>query len=165
MSMISKLTSSDTSKSGKRQALSPFDEMDRYFDTLFQRGWMRPFSWDMPKLSEFYSGQGMLTPKVDVIDREKDILVRAEVPGVDKDKLDVTVSDNAITIKGTVTHEEKEEQGDYYRRETSFGEFVRTVALPAKVDNEHVQAKYKDGILEVVVQKTQQTQRRTIKVE
>ena len=139
--------------------------MDRYFDTMFNRGWLRPWQLDWPKFSEYPNLQGTFTPKVDVVDREKDVLVRAEIPGIDKDKLDVTVTENTITLKGSVEREEKEEKSDYYRRETSYGEFVRTIGLPSKVDNEHVKATYKDGMLEVVIPKVEQSQQRTIKVE
>jgi len=168
MSMMSKLTSSDTggkAVSKAERALSPFEEMDRYFDSMFRRGWLRPMQWDWPKISEFANLQGTFTPKVDVIDRDKDVFVRAEIPGIEKDKLDVSVTDNTLTLKGSLEREEKQEKGDYYRRETSYGEFVRTIGLPSKVDNEHVKASYKDGILEVTIPKVEQSQHRTIKIE
>jgi hypothetical protein len=73
-------------------------------------------------------------PSVDVIDRDNEILVRAEIPGVDKKDLDVSVTEDSVCIKGSVQHEEEEEKGEYYRRETSSGSFARTMILPSEVD-------------------------------
>ena len=89
----------------------------------------------------------------------------AEVPGVEKDDLDVSVSDNSVTIKGETKREEKEENADYYRCEISRGSFARTVLLPSDVDTGKTKAKFKDGILELTLPKIKKTKRRTIKID
>jgi HSP20 family protein len=146
------------------RALSPFDEMDRMFDNFFRHGWMRPWRMELPTFPEFRALEGKL-PKVDVVDREADVLVRAELPGVDRKDVDVSVTDNTVTVKGSTRHEEKEERGDYYRREISSGSFSRTVALPAEVDGSKAKAEFKDGILELVLPKVEKSKRHSVKVE
>jgi len=145
------------------RTLTPFEEIDRYFENLFPRGWLRPSRWEWP--TEVAAPFGGKLPKVDVVDREKEVLVRAEVPGVEKDKLEISVTETSVTIKGTAHHEEKEEKGEYYRCETTHGEFARTVALPAEVDSEHTKAKYKDGVLEITLPKVKKAHRHTVDIE
>jgi HSP20 family protein len=104
-------------------------------------------------------------PSVDVIDRDNEILVRAEIPGVDKKDLDVSVTEDSVCIKGSVQHEEEEEKGEYYRRETSSGSFARTMALPGEVDATKVKTKFKDGVLEMTLPKVKQSKRLKISLD
>ena len=91
--------------------------------------------------------------------------MKAEVPGIKKEDIEVSVTDNTITIKGSTRREEKEEKGEYYRCEISRGSFARTVALPDNVDSSKVKATFKEGVLEVVMPKVEKSKRRTIAVE
>ena len=147
------------------RALTPFEEMDRFFDNIFTRGWMRPFSLERPRWGEMMSAFEERMPKVDVIDREEEVVVRAEVPGVNKDDLDVSVSDNTVTIRGETRHEEKEEKGDYYRSEMSRGSFARTVLLPSNVNADEAKAKFSDGVLELTLPKVEKAKKRTVKID
>ena len=147
------------------RALGPVEDLERRFDNFFRRSFMRPSQWDWPSWSELTAPLEEKLPRVDVIDREEEIVVRAEVPGVDKDNLEVTLSDNTMTLKGSTRHEEKEEKGNYYRCEISQGSFARTVALPAEVDGAKAKARFQDGLLEVTLPKVTPAQRHTIKVE
>ena len=147
------------------RALTPFEEMDRILNRLMGGNWMRPFAWDRPLWRDVMEPVEWNLPRMDVIDRDEDILVRAEVPGVDKKDLEVTLADNMLTIKGSASREEKEEKGDYYRCETAQGAFLRTVAIPAKVDTSKVAASLKDGILEIKLPKLEASKRRSIKVD
>lgn len=151
-------------KAAPARALSPFDEMDRMFEGFFPRGWMRPARWEWPVWSELPAFEGRM-PRVDVLDREAEILVRAELPGVQKKDLDVSLTDNTVTIRATTEHEEKEQEGDYYRREISRGAFTRTVTLPSEVDESKAKASFKDGILELTLPKMERAKRRTLQVE
>jgi HSP20 family protein len=146
------------------RALSPFDEMDRMFDSFFPRGWLRPLRWEWPSLGEMTPFEGKI-PKVDVIDRDDEVLVRAEIPGVDKKDLDISMTENTVTIKGSTRREEKEEKGNYYRCEISSGAFTRTVALPGDVNADKAKATFKDGMLELNIPKVEKSKRRTIKVD
>jgi HSP20 family protein len=144
-------------------ALGPFEEMERMFESFFPRGWMRPFEWpSWGRLPAPFEGR---MPRVDVIDREHEVVVRAEVPGVDKKDLEVSLGDNVVTIKGSTRREETEEKGDFHRREISSGSFARTVALPAEVDTGKSRASFKDGVLELVLPKAERAKRRSITID
>jgi HSP20 family protein len=146
------------------RALTPFDEMDRMMNRYFRRGWMRPWRFEWPSFSEMELPE-LKVPSVDVVDRENEVVVKAEVPGVDKKDLDISVGEDSVTIKGETRHEEKEEKGDYYRREISSGSFSRTVPLPATVDGSKAKANFQDGVLELTIPKVEKAKRHSIKVE
>lgn len=142
-------------------AVSPLEEMDRMFERFMPRGWMRPFRWGWPELTPFEAR----VPRVDVIDRDNDLLLRAEIPGVDKKDLEISVADDSVTIKGATHYEEKEEKEEYFRREITHGAFARTVALPATVDAEKAKAEFSEGILELTLPKVERAKRRKIPIE
>jgi len=146
-------------------AMSPFEEMERMMETFFPRGWMRPFLWERPFMSDLARPFEGKLPRVDVIDRDEEVLVRAEVPGVDKKDLEISVSENTVTINGKTSHELKEEKGNYYRCEVSSGAFTRTVALPNDVDAGKAKTTFKDGILELTLPKVTKSKRHTIKLD
>ena len=152
-------------KAEPKRALSPFEEMDRLFEDYFSRGWMRPFRWEWPSLGEMAKPFEGKMPKVDVIERDDEVIVKAELPGVDKKDLDVSVTENSVTIKGTTRHEEKEEKGDFYRCEISRGAYARTVALPSYVDADKAKASFKDGVLELKLPKVEKSKRRSIEIK
>ena len=141
--------------------ISPLESMDRMFDDFFGRGWLRPFRRDWLAFPEL----DISMPKVDVIDRDEEVVVRAEVPAVKKEDIEVSISGNTVTIKGETKHEEKEKTGDYYRSEISRGAFSRMVSLPAEVDESKARASLKDGVLELTLPKVEKARRRTIKVD
>ena len=155
----------EVQKAKSEQAMSPFEEMERMFDDYFSRGWLHPFRFErpsFPRASLPFEGK---TPNVDVIERENEIVVKAELPGVDKEDLDISVTQNSVTIKGTTSHEEKEEKGDYHRCEISRGAYTRTVGLPSYVDADKAKATFKDGILELTLPKVEKSKRRTVEVK
>jgi HSP20 family protein len=143
----------------------PFEEMDRMLERFMGRSlmreWMRPRWWPFETALE---GAGL--PRVDVIDREDEVRIRAEMPGVKKEDLDVSLSENAVTLRGQIKeeHEEKEDEY-YYYKETGHGEFLRTIDLPAAVDASKAKATYKEGVLDLVLPKVEAAKRQTIKIE
>lgn len=147
------------------RVLAPFDEMDRLFDRMMPSNWLRPMRWEWPAWAEHLTPFEGKTPRVDIIDRESELVIRAELPGVNKDDLDVSMSDNSVTIRGSTKKEETEEKGEYYRREMSYGEFSRTVALPSEVDRAKAKAKFKDGVLELTLPKAETAKRNSIRIE
>ncbi len=146
------------------RALSPFEEMDRMFDQFLRRGWMRPWRFEWPSFPELAMPE-LRIPKVDVVDRESEVVVRAEVPGVEKKDLDISIGEASVTIKGETRREEKEEKGEYYRCEISRGAFSRTVALPADVDGTKAKASFKEGMLELTIPKLEKAKRHSVKVD
>lgn len=140
-----------------------FQELEKRLEEAFSDGWRFPSRWEMPDWSRFARLKDM-TPKVDVIDRVDDILVRADVPGVKRENLDVTLTDNTITIKGKTSEQKKEEKGDYFRSETMKGAFTRTLYLPSDVDGNRAESSFENGVLEVVVPKLEKARRIQVKV-
>jgi HSP20 family protein len=147
--------------------MNPFEAMDRLFESYFPRGWMRPFHIEWPSFPELPVPFEGKAPHVDIIDRKNQIVVKAALPGVDKKDIDVSVTKNSVTIKGSTSHEEKEEKEDYYRSEISRGSYCRSMMLPAEVDESKAKAKFKDGILELTLPKLKAGKegRRSVKVE
>ena len=141
----------------------PFIDMDDVFKHMvarpFSRGWVSPLRMEWP----FHGFEN--TPRVDVIDRDHEVLIRAEVPGVERDDLEISLTGNTVTFRGHAQTETEEEKGAYHHRETRRGEFSRTVTLPADVDDSAAKAKYKDGIVELTLPKLEATQRRRIEIE
>jgi HSP20 family protein len=154
----------EVKKGGAMQALNPFADMERAFER-FMSGWMRPLAWERPLWRDMMGPFQGRMPSIDVIDRDEDFLVRAEVPGVDKKELEVSLADNMLTVKGKVQHEQKEERPDYYRCEITQGAFSRTVLIPGKFDASKVEASLKDGVLEVTLPKVEVSKRRAIKID
>ena len=147
------------------RAMSPFDEMERLFEQFMGGGWMRPFGRENPLWSEMARAMDIRVPSVDVIDREEEVVVRAEIPGVEKENLEVSLSEDRLTIKGTARQEKEEkEEGEYTRREMSRGSFTRVVTLPANVDGENAKASFKDGVLEMTLPKLKPSKRTRINV-
>ncbi len=160
-----KTAKQDIKKVDPSKSVSPFEEMERMFDNYFSRGWLRPFHFDWPSFPKAVAPFEGKTPSVDVIDRDSEIVVKAELPGVDKKDLDISVTRNTVTIKGTTSHEEKEEKGNYYRCEMSRGSYSRTLTLPAEVDETKSKAKFKDGVLELTLPKVNQSKRHSVKID
>jgi HSP20 family protein len=103
-------------------------------------------------------------PKLDVIDRDDLVVVRAEVPGVPKNQLEVEASDVYVTIKGNVQHDEEREDEHYRIAETSRGAFERTVHLPSEVDSTKARATFKDGVVEVTLPKLDRSRPHQLKL-
>ncbi|OPY64912.1 MAG: Spore protein SP21 [Syntrophorhabdaceae bacterium PtaU1.Bin034] len=121
-------------------------EMDRLMEDFFDGFRTLPFG----RRSDTFM------PHVDVVDTEKEIKVSAELPGMDEGDIDVSLTGEALVIKGE-KKEEKEEKGkDYYRSERSYGSFSRTIPLPVEVDTNKATATFKKGVLTVSLPKTRQ---------
>jgi HSP20 family protein len=161
-----------TGKESSGTALStlrPVADMERMFermyDRFFGRGWPALTRWqNTPFLGSLFEEAELRLPSLDVIDRDNEILVRAEVPGIEKKDLDISLTDNLLTIKGQSSSEKKEEKGDYHRHEISSSSFARSVTLPGAVDSSKATAALKDGILEITLPKLESSRRRNITV-
>lgn len=104
-------------------------------------------------------------PAVDIIEREKEFLVRAELPGLEAKDVKVELRDGTLTISGERKEEHESENGHYRRVERSHGRFYRSFVLPQAVDAEKVEAKSKDGILEIVLPKSEKALPKRIPVK
>lgn len=134
-------------------------EVDRLFDDFF-RGWPTPWAsgWPAP-------GPEAFCPAVDLRETAEEYVVTAQVPGFSKEKLDVTVAEDSVTIKGE--REEAAEHGKegYYFRESSGGSFQRVIPLPGAVLPDKATARLEDGVLTLSLPKARPTQARGVKIE
>ncbi|MDP2246725.1 MAG: Hsp20/alpha crystallin family protein [Nitrosomonadales bacterium] len=150
-------------------SLHPIAEMEHIFDRMMERlsGWRKPATarWsDFPQITDWFEGNGQRMPSLDLIDRANEIFVRAEVPGVDKKNVEVTMTDDLLTIRGNSSSETKEEKGDYHRHEISQSSFTRSILLPGSVDTSKASATLKDGVLEINLPKLESSKKRNIKI-
>jgi len=164
-SSLAKKSQTEVSSPHISRGLNLFDEMEKMFENFSTKGWLRPFHWDTPALADSMVPFETTMPSVDVVDRDNEILVKANLPGVEKKDIDISLTKNSVTIKGKTSHEEKEERGDYYRCEISKGSYMRTIGLPADVDEKKAKAKFKDGVLELTLPKLEVAERHSIKID
>lgn len=135
-----------------------FDEFDNLFDNFLSQRWPRLLDWNYPNTL------GKEFPKIDIIDHDNDVEVQAELPGVNKEDLDVSITNQSITIR-TSTKKEEKQQGKYFRREITRGEFQRTLSLPDNIDSEKAKASFKNGLLKLTIPKTEKSKRKRIEIK
>lgn len=110
--------------------------------------------------------QGIWAPAVDVVETKEEYKVKVDLPGLLKEDIDISLTDNILTIKGE--RKDLKEEGDsvtYYKKEISYGAFQRQISLANTVDSENIKASYIDGVLEVKVPKTEKAKSRKINIE
>jgi len=103
-------------------------------------------------------------PLVDIYDKEKALVIKAELPGVEKKDISIDVSDRILTLKGERSHNREFKGERYYRKERTFGEFSRSFRLPADIDPDKIKADYKDGILRIEIPKPEEQKPKQITV-
>lgn len=130
------------------------------FDDFFDRFFSEPVS----SIPELFSERSWY-PNVDVSEGKRDIIVRAEIPGVDKEGIDLSLDGRLLTICGEKKQEKEESDEHYHRVESSFGFYKRTIELPADVDESKVDARYKNGVLKIKLKKVKETGTRKIKIK
>jgi HSP20 family protein len=104
-------------------------------------------------------------PAFDVSETDNELTIKADVPGMDKEDLNITVSDGILTIKGEKKHEKKEENKHYHCVERRYGSFSRTMRLPTEVEAEKVDATYKDGVLSITLPKSEVVEPKKIEIK
>jgi len=109
--------------------------------------------------------QGPWVPPVDIYETEDSLVFRAELPGVTKEDITVEVKDNTLTLKGDKRFEKDVKEENYHRVERAYGAFQRAFTLPGMVEQDKVKAKFKDGILEIVLPKAEKAKPKQVKVE
>ena len=104
-------------------------------------------------------------PRVDVTESERDYEITAELPGIDEKDVELTLANNLLTIRGEKKTEREEKDKNYYLSERSFGSFRRSIPLPAEVDEDKVEARFKNGVLTVRLPKSAEAQAKTRRIE
>lgn len=136
-------------------AVSPFsfmrrfsEEMERLFgDFGFGRGLTSGFGREFGRLADLEGS--MWSPQVEAFEREGKLIVRADLPGLTKDDINVDITGDAIKIRGERRQEKEENEEGYYRSERSYGSFYREIPLPSGVNPEEAQATFRNGVLEI----------------
>jgi len=104
-------------------------------------------------------------PVVDVYDNDDNFVIKAELPGIDKEDIEIDVKDRVLTLKGERSSENEVKEDNYYRRERSFGKFERAFTLPADVDPDKIKADFKDGVLKIDIPKPEEQKPRQITIQ
>jgi HSP20 family protein len=131
------------------------NEVDRLWDTFFE---------GRPRTRKA-GGDGEWLPSLDVSETKNDLVVEAEVPGMDPKDIDISLSDGTLTIKGERKHEKEEKEKDYHLIERSYGTFTRMVRLPKEVKRDKISASYKNGILKVILPKSEEAMTKEVKIK
>jgi HSP20 family protein len=150
---VSKKESRELTPQEPRRFLSPLDEMERWFEESFRRPFFSPWMprFRLPELGLMRE----FSPNVDIFEEGNEVVVKAELPGMGKDEIEVNITDDVITISGEKKHEEKIDKKDYFRLERSHGSFSRSMTLPVETQSEMAKATFRDGVLEIRIPKTE----------
>lgn len=132
---------------------NPRREMERMFEDFF-RGFR-----DLPSVL------GEVFPSVDMYEEKDRYIVKAEVPGVDKESIHISVTDHTLHLRGEATKEETAEDGDYLYSERFYGAFSRDIPLPAAVNQDQIRATFKNGVLTIEIPKAKEAMGKEIKIE
>ena len=133
---------------------NPFRDMDNISREM--SNW-----FDFP--SKIFGGAS--TPRVDVYQTESDVIVKAEIPGVAKEDLNVYIDEGTIKLSGQTRRENEFKDEDVYRAERYYGNFSRTIPLPAEVKSDQARAEYRDGILSITVPKVEPSKTKGRKID
>ena len=145
---------------GAMSTFSPFRNVDR-------------FQQEMNQLIDWAFGRGMgdslvdtaWAPPVDVIQDGDKFRVHVDLPGMKKDEIEITLNGDTLTIRGEKKRESEHKEEDVYRAERYYGSFARSLVLPASVDSTKIEASYRDGVLEVVIPKSEEAKPKQIRIQ
>jgi len=129
------------------------DRMNRLFDDAG-----RPWRTDEPAATTSWS------PSVDIFETEGEIVVKAELPGMDRKDIQLNLENNVLSLRGERKFQKETKDDNYHRIERSYGVFSRSFSIPATVDEERIRADYKDGVLKIVLPKKDQAKPKQIKI-
>ena len=130
---------------------SPFDELEHMFDDFLNRRFLLPSLFPRLKRPDLAE----VSTSIDMFEEGNELVVKAELPGMKKEDLNVDLKDNYITISGEKKSEERTDRVDYHRVERSFGSFVRRLRLPVEIKADKVKASFCDGVLEIRMPKSE----------
>jgi HSP20 family protein len=101
---------------------------------------------------------------VDLYEKDDCVMIKAELPGVDKNDINIDLKDRLLTLSGERTHDQEVNEENYYRRERSYGKFQRTFTLPADVDSDKIKAEFKDGVLQIEIPKPEEKKAKKVTI-
>jgi HSP20 family protein len=130
------------------------DEVNRLFSTNFSRGF-----------GDEGIARGAWTPNVDIFENKDELVLEAELPGMNREDFELTIENNVLTLRGERRFEKKDEADNYHRVERAYGAFTRSFTLPQTVSGEGAAAEYKNGVLRVVLRKREEVKARRIEIK
>jgi HSP20 family protein len=137
-----------------RDLMTMREEMDRWFDNFFRS--------DLPETSLI---RGNWEPAVDISETNDDFVITAELPGLTKDDVKISYQDGILNIHGEKKHEKEEKKKNYYRVERSYGAFERSFRLPSRIVVDKIDAKFKDGVLTLMLPKAEEARPKEIPIK
>ena len=148
------------------EIVSREEELEHWMERFMDDFWRRPFPslfgrdrWlPIRPLS-------IRIPALDVYEEKDSVVVKAEIPGMKKEDVEVNLAGETLTIKGEKKEDKEVKEDDYYRRERSYGSFLRSVDLPCEVKSDEIKASFKDGVLEIRMPKTEEAKKKSISVK
>ena len=156
-----------------RYPLREFSRIERELTRMFDDFWGERKGWSfLPRLSQSEvlteRGNGLTgTPAIDLINKNNHLILRSEIPGVKKEDIKVSITEDDVTISGKVEKTKEEKKENYYYTERAYNSWQRTVPLPVKVKSETAKAKCENGVLEITLPKVEETKtkKKEIKIE
>lgn len=110
-------------------------------------------------------GERGWTPALDVFEKRGNFIIKAELPGIREEDIDLSIAGDTLTIKGEKKSENEIDEDDYYHVERLYGSFMRSISLPSNIDTDKIEAKYEDGVLEISLPKTAGIKPKKVKIE
>lgn len=132
-----------------------------YVDDVFNNFFNEISSFSYPTLS---SSDRTLSPRTDIIENDLEYRLELELPGVLQDNIDIKVDSNILTIEGTKEKISEDKDLNYHMQERYYGSFYRSISLPSNINEEHIEAKFKDGILQIKIPKQEHSTAKKIKL-
>ena len=129
-------------------------EMDRVWDSFFEG---RP--------SRRTREEGEWLPSIDVSETKSDLVVKAELPGMEAKDIEISLNEGLLTIQGEKKQESEEKEEGYHLIERSYGSFTRSIRLPKDVQSDKINASYKNGVLKVILPKSEEAEKKEIKIK
>jgi len=159
---IMKVSQKRNQNKEESRAVSKFEERRFPFLRHTMNRWLDDWDFDRP----FIPFGAWRFPKIDITETNDEIVLTANVPGINPDDIEINVNDDSLTISGKIEKEiEDKNNKRFYRFEREYGEFGRTINLPGRVKADEVMAKCKDGVLTITLPKTEEEKKRKIKIE
>jgi HSP20 family protein len=150
----------------KGKPLGPVTYLEHEMERMFRDFFGRPFpGMGLPRWFHAAEGFGIEKPAIEVYEEKDDVVVKAELPGLKREDLELNISDNLLTLKGDKKKEEEVKEKGYYYSERSYGSFTRTVEIPKEVQAEKAKAVFKDGVLEIRLPKTEEAKRKETRIK
>lgn len=161
--MAKKKENAELMKKHEAHPVSHTEKMENYFERFFRH----PFSmmshpmWSRPPFAKLED----ISPTVDIFEQDGNVVVKADIPGISKDDLNISISEGVLTLSGERKKEEKVEKENYHRVERSYGSFSRSFRLPGNVNDDKATASFKEGVLEVKVPMTKESIKKKILID